>query len=99
MSYEIIVLDIDGTLVNSKKEITDRTQKALTRLQATGKKVALASGRPVQGIMPYAHALRLDSFGGYVLAYNGGCVIDARSNEVFTAKIFPTKLFLTFAKS
>ena len=32
MSYEIIVLDIDGTLVNSKKEITDRTLKTLTKL-------------------------------------------------------------------
>lgn len=98
MSYEIIVLDIDGTLVNSKKEITDRTQKALTRLQAAGKKVALASGRPVQGIMPYAHALRLDSFGGYVLAYNGGCVIDARSNEVIYSKNFPNKIIPDICK-
>ena len=50
--YEIIVLDLDGTLTNRDKVITPRTKKALMEAQARGKKVVLASGRPTQGVMP-----------------------------------------------
>lgn len=92
MSYEIIVLDIDGTLVNSQKVITEHTLKTLLNLQKLGKKVALASGRPVQGIWEHARTLRLNDFGGYILAYNGGAVINALSNEVIYSKYFPNEI-------
>lgn len=92
MSYEIIVLDIDGTLVNSEKVITPYTLKVLTNLQKVGKKIALASGRPVQGIIGHANTLRLNNFGGYILAYNGGSVIDTRTNEVIYSKYFPNDI-------
>ncbi|CDF42445.1 putative uncharacterized protein [Roseburia sp. CAG:182] len=46
MAYQIIVLDLDGTLTNSKKEITLKTKEALMRIQKEGKTVVLASGRP-----------------------------------------------------
>ncbi|MEE0859257.1 MAG: Cof-type HAD-IIB family hydrolase [Acutalibacteraceae bacterium] len=98
MSYEIIVLDIDGTLVNSEKVITPKTQKVLTNLQKLGKKVALASGRPVQGIMGHARTLRLNDFGGYILAYNGGTVIDARTNKVIYSKYFPNEIIPEICK-
>ena len=57
--YEIIVLDLDGTLTNRDKVITPRTKKALMEAQARGKKVVLASGRPTQGVMPLAEELDL----------------------------------------
>ena len=46
MDYQILVLDLDGTLTNSKKEITQPTLEALIEIQEAGKKVVLASGRP-----------------------------------------------------
>ena len=49
MAYQIIVLDLDGTLTNSKKEITPKTKEALMRIQKEGKTVVLASGRPTPG--------------------------------------------------
>ena len=45
MAYELLVLDVDGTLVNTKKEITERTKEALWECQDQGIKVAIASGR------------------------------------------------------
>ena len=33
MKYKLIVLDLDGTLTNSKKEITLRNKEALIRVQ------------------------------------------------------------------
>lgn len=92
MSYEIIVLDIDGTLVNSQKVITEKTLNTLLILQKLGKKVVLASGRPVQGIVGHARTLCLGDFGGYILAYNGGAVIDVRTNQVIYSKYFPNEI-------
>ena len=37
MNHKILVLDIDGTLTNSKKEVTESTKKALYAMQAAGK--------------------------------------------------------------
>ena len=52
MSYEIIVLDLDGTLTNKDKIITPRTKDALMKMQQMGKRVVLASGRPTKGGAP-----------------------------------------------
>ena len=46
MNYQLLALDLDGTLTNSRKEITPSTRDALIDIQKNGKKVVLASGRP-----------------------------------------------------
>ncbi|MCD8317464.1 MAG: Cof-type HAD-IIB family hydrolase [Paraprevotella sp.] len=76
MRYKILVLDLDGTLTNKKKEITPHTRETLIRAQERGLKVVLASGRPTYGIVPLAEELRLGDFEGYILSYNGGQIID-----------------------
>ena len=78
----MIVLDLDGTLTNNKKEITPRTKQALMQAQAAGVHVVLASGRPTYGIVPLAEELKLKDNGGYILAFNGGKIIDCTNNEV-----------------
>ena len=45
MKYKLIVLDLDGTLTNSKKEITPRNRETLIRMQEQGIRLVLASGR------------------------------------------------------
>ena len=82
MKYKMIVLDLDGTLTNNKKEITPHTKQALMQAQAAGVHVVLASGRPTYGIVPLAEELKLKDNGGYILAFNGGKIIDCTNNEV-----------------
>lgn len=89
MSYDIIALDIDGTLTTSDKKITDRTKNALLAAQEKGKKVVLASGRHDYGIMPTAKQLEIDKYGGYIMAFNGGKVINAETGEVISSVNFP----------
>ena len=89
MSYEILVLDIDGTLTNSQKNITERTKEALFSIQERGKKVVLASGRPTPGIMHIAEQIRLKEYGGYILAYNGAKVLNCQTGEVIYQKTLP----------
>lgn len=47
MKYKLLVLDVDGTLLNDAKEISKRTLASLLKVQQMGIRVALASGRPV----------------------------------------------------
>lgn len=83
MEFKLLALDLDGTLTNSKKEITPHTRETLIRAQQEkGVKIILASGRPTYGVAPLANALGLDKFGGYILAYNGGEIIDWRTREI-----------------
>lgn len=92
MSYKIISLDIDGTLTNSEKVITEKTRQHLIEFQENGGKVILASGRPVHGILPHAETLKLKEYGGYILAFNGGCVIDCKTGDILFQQTFPREL-------
>ena len=50
MQEKVLVLDIDGTLTNSKKEITEATKQGIWNILQHGHKVILASGRPTPGM-------------------------------------------------
>ncbi|MFI3266742.1 MAG: HAD-IIB family hydrolase, partial [Rikenellaceae bacterium] len=82
MDYKILVLDIDGTLTNCRNQITPHTMKTLSRVQQKGVKLVIASGRPTYGVMPIAKQLELDKFGGFVLSFNGGKIIDVTTQQV-----------------
>lgn len=88
MDYNIIVLDLDGTLTNRDKIITPRTREALMKIQDMGKTVVLASGRPTHGVMPLAKELELERYGGYILSFNGGMIVNCRTGEtVFSSQL------------
>ncbi|WP_300729411.1 Cof-type HAD-IIB family hydrolase [uncultured Bacteroides sp.] len=82
MKYKLLVLDLDGTLTNSKKEITEHTLNTLIEAQEKGLKIVLASGRPTYGVAPLANKLKLDKYEGYILSYNGGEIIDWKTGEL-----------------
>ena len=86
----MVVLDLDGTLTNSEKKVTERTKKALTDYMEHGGTVVLASGRPTYGIIPLARELHLDTYGGYILSFNGGQIISCEKNEVIYQKELPS---------
>ena len=89
--YEIIVLDLDGTLTNRDKVITPKTKEALLRIQRKGKKIVLASGRPTRGVMPLARELELDRYGSYILSYHGGMITDCRTGEIIFESLLPAE--------
>ena len=82
MKYKLLVLDLDGTLTNNKKEITEHTLRTLIQAQERGIKIVLASGRPTYGIVPIAEKLELKKYGGYILSYNGGEITNWQTGEL-----------------
>lgn len=89
MQYEILVLDLDGTLTNNKKEITQHTKEVLRAYQEAGGTVVLASGRPTYGVSPLAEELELEKYHGYMLSFNGALITDCRSGERIFQKWLP----------
>mgnify|MGYP002564109585 CR=1 FL=1 len=46
-NIKVIIMDVDGTLTNGKKQITEKTKNALIKAQELGVTLILASGRPM----------------------------------------------------
>lgn len=57
--FRLLALDIDGTLVNSRHELTDATREAVLRAKAAGLQVALATGRRYSRTLPLVEPLGL----------------------------------------
>ena len=82
MKFKLLVLDVDGTLLNSNREISNRTVATLRKVQQMGIKVALSSGRPASGIKNLVEALDLKTYDGYLIVHNGSQVVSARTGEI-----------------
>lgn len=82
MNKQILAVDIDGTLVNPQKELTEKTERALKKYMAEGKTLVLCTGRPPHGITRYAKQLDIASHNGYIVAYNGAQITEAATGKV-----------------
>ena len=82
MIIKAIVLDIDGTLLNTGKIISEKTKQALIAAQEKGIKVILASGRPSTGMLELAEQLEMTKYEGFLVSYNGARVTDCLTKKV-----------------
>ncbi|MCI8542657.1 MAG: HAD family phosphatase [Lachnospiraceae bacterium] len=89
MKRKALVLDIDGTLTNSGKEISPATKAAIFAALEKGHKCILASGRPDFGMRRYERELELKKYGGYLLSHNGARVMACGTEEVICANPLP----------
>lgn len=93
MKYKLLVLDVDGTLLNSEKEISKQTLATLLKVQQMGIRIVLASGRSAYGLRDLIDKLELKNNGGYLLSYNGGQIIDVKNDEILFEKRIDPKMF------
>ena len=82
LSYKIVALDMDGTLLNDKKEITNETKNVIMQARNKGVKVVLASGRPLEGLKNYLNELNLIDNNEFVLSYNGCLVQETKTSQI-----------------
>ena len=94
MKYKLIAMDLDGTLLNDQKIITEKTKAALMAAQEKGIRLALASARPSPGLFRERDALCMQNFNGILMSYNGGRIVDAESGKV----LFETSMGLQETK-
>ncbi|MCD8188668.1 MAG: Cof-type HAD-IIB family hydrolase [Clostridiales bacterium] len=73
MPYQLLAADMDGTLLNSRKEISPADATAITRALEAGKQVVFSTGRCIGELEPF---LALFPKMRYVLCESGACVYD-----------------------
>lgn len=71
---KLVAIDLDGTLLNNQKQISQENQAALAKAKANGIKIVLCTGRPLKAILPYLDVLNLRGAGDYSITFNGGLV-------------------------
>ena len=91
MTIKAIVLDIDGTLLNSEKKISEKTKQSLIHAQQNGVKVILASGRPTSGMFHLAKELLMDVYEGFLISYNGAVAMDCLTHQPIFSQVIPNE--------
>lgn len=81
MEKKILFLDLDGTLLNDRKEITQGNRQAINEALEQGHRIVIASGRPLKSSLAQAERLGLAGEGCYVIAYNGAVIYDCSAGK------------------
>ncbi len=76
--YKLLVVDIDGTLIDKNGAISAEDKDALARAGDSGIQVALSTGRVVQACLRIISQLSLD---GYHMFFDGALVSDPEKGE------------------
>lgn len=79
MKYKLVAVDIDGTLVNNKREVTPKTKETIHKAIDKGVIFTISSGRPIQGVQLITKQLEADI---PVITYNGAMVITGESRQI-----------------
>lgn len=97
MMKKLLFLDLDGTLLNDSKQITQGNRDALKRILDRGHGVVITTGRPLSSAIQQAHLLGLDKPGCYLIAYNGGLIYDwTTKQEIFSRTVSLADTFEIF---
>ena len=87
--YKMVAFDIDGTLVDDQKKMTENTIELLEKLKENDIEVCISTGRPFIGCRNILNKL---SFKPSVIAYNGGVIYSNDHHQVLEER------FLSFKK-
>lgn len=73
-TIKLLALDLDGTLFNAEKTISDANKLAIQKASAKGVKIVITTGRPLAAIGNVLEELGLTSDDDYCITFNGGLV-------------------------
>lgn len=79
--YNCVCLDLDGTLLNSAKQISAANRDAIVQLYASGRKLIIATGRHLAETKAILGQYELDTYVSYIIYADGCCVYDCRSGK------------------
>ena len=91
MTYRLLALDIDGTLLDRQYDtpLTERTKRAIASVIETGAGVTLATGRTCNSAIPFSRALGLTL---PIISYQGSLTSNPVTNEIVRETPIPLHL-------
>ena len=91
MKKKIIALDLDGTLLNSKSQLSDYTVQVIQAVQEVGHTVLIATGRPYRMADKFYHQLKLKT---PMINFNGSLTHIPNQKWAFEQQILIDKQYL-----
>jgi len=87
--YKLIVTDMDGTLLNSDKQVSPETLEALQALMRTGARFTLATGRIYRAAKRYADQIGITT---PLICCNGAVIVDPVTDELLYGAPIPVTI-------
>lgn len=89
--YKLVAIDLDGTLLNMNKEISERNKQTLKKAMDKGVKVVICSGRVFTGARLYAKEIEsIDP----IIACNGAIITESHSGRILHSEYMDTETCL-----
>ncbi len=86
--YRLIVLDVDGTLVDQERRVSADTLRVLAVARSRGIRVTLATGRMYASALPYAERIKADA---PLILYNGARIQDPAAGSILYSTHLPRR--------
>lgn len=88
MSIKLVAIDLDGTLVDDQKNVSQENKEAIQAAKDLGVKVVLCTGRPLKGMVHLLEETNLLEEGDYGITYNGGLVQKTHNGQTVKERTF-----------
>lgn len=85
---KLIAIDLDGTLLNSYGQVSDKNRTALKKAQENGVNIVLASGRSTNSVKNIANDIGDNK---YIICGNGSLIYDLQKEEIIYDKFIEKK--------
>ncbi len=95
LSYQLIALDVDGTLMDSSGLPSKGVEEAMKSAQAQGIQVVLVSGRGMQGMLPLLKSFNLE---GPFIASGGAVIAEAPCGDLIDLRPIPLRYAFELAR-
>lgn len=86
---KILFTDLDGTLLNDQKQISEGNLAAIHMALENGHKIVISTGRALASAKKQAETLGLIMPGCYIIAFNGACIYDIHEKKVIFSETIP----------
>ena len=86
--YKLIAIDLDGTLLNSYGQNSEKNKLALNNAKEKGIQIVLASGRTTDSVKSIANEIGVQN---YIICGNGSLIYDLQKEEIIYDKFIEKK--------
>lgn len=81
--YKLVAIDLDGTMLNTKGIVTQKTKEAIKKAIEKGTEIIIASGRNINSIRTIASEIGLKK---YCISGNGAAIYDLQNDQIIYKK-------------
>ena len=92
LKYRLIASDLDGTLLDDQKRISDRAKAAISEYQRRGGIFTIATGRKEESARKFVEMIHVSA---PIVAFNGAKIVDFSKNEVLQESFLDTSIAIS----